>query len=108
MMSNSQSVTNRKRLDQRVTDLEAICNDTFIAIAEERDQIIGDFVRLIEIMGGLLRVKNLLKQKFNKQLDFEEQEYDLERYCRYLKMPARKRLWWRIRGWAPEEPEGMS
>jgi len=57
--NKSQSVINRKRLDQRVDALEEQTLTLFARLAWDRDQDRHDFERLVEIMAGLDRVDDL-------------------------------------------------
>lgn len=63
MTNKSQSIINRRRLDQKVAALEEGCLEMFKAIAWNRDQDRYDFVRLVEIINGLNRVEELVAKK---------------------------------------------
>jgi len=94
--NKTQSVINRKRLDQKVAALEEHCLKLFKEIAWARDQDRHDFERLVEIMAGLERVGNLQKTIECKRIDLGIYEKWIRQEERHeAKEPIWKRFLWR-------------
>ncbi len=86
MGNGTQSVINRKRLDQKVRDLEETCSETFVDIAWERDQDRYDFARMADILAGIDRA--MLLQERKQRIEWQAER--LVRGARYWSSP-----WWR-------------
>ena len=96
MTNKPQSVINRKRLDQKVVELEEHCLKLFKEIAWARDQDRHDFERLVEIMAGLDRVEVLQTKLKLAKFQAEHDEHSLAVAVGLAKPePIWKRFLWR-------------
>ena len=98
MGNGTQSVINRKRLDQKVRALDEVCSRTFLDIAWDRDQDRHDFNRFADIIAGIDHAT--LLQERARHLDWRIER--LARGAHYWRSPWWRRAWMRLRGRAAE------